>query len=66
MQTRNFNLTFPICDALFGTSDLDRGLVGTLFNGNSSEYMRGDLQPHDPVIPVPQLDADSSAAKRPV
>ena len=41
MQTRNFNLTFPICDALFGTSDLDRGLVGTLFNGNSNEYMRG-------------------------
>ena len=48
MQTRNFNLTLPICDALFGTSDLDRGLVGTLFNENSNEYMRGDLQPHDP------------------
>jgi hypothetical protein len=25
MQTRNFNLTFPICDYIFGTSDLDRG-----------------------------------------
>jgi hypothetical protein len=36
MQTRNFNLTFPVCDALFGTSDLDRGLFGTLFNGNSN------------------------------
>jgi hypothetical protein len=35
MHTRNFNLTFPICDALFGTSDLDKGLFGTLFNGMS-------------------------------
>jgi hypothetical protein len=56
MQTRNFNLTFPICDALFGTSDLDRGLIGTLFNGNSHEHMRKDLLPEDPKIPVAQLD----------
>jgi hypothetical protein len=47
MQTRNFNLTFPICDALFGTSDLDRGLIGTLFNGNSNKYMRKGLQAGD-------------------
>ncbi len=47
MQTRNFNLTFPVCDALFGTSDLDRGLTGTLFNGNSRRYMRRDLLPSD-------------------
>ena len=39
MQQRNFNLTFPICDALFGTSDLKRGLWGTLFNGNNEAYM---------------------------
>ncbi len=42
MQTRNFNLTFPICDALIGTSDLDRGLIGTLFNGESEKYVRPD------------------------
>jgi hypothetical protein len=60
MQTRNFNLTFPVCDALFGTSDLDRGLVGTLFNGNSNKYMRKDLLPIDPNIPVPQLDGHRS------
>jgi len=35
MHTRNFNLTFPICDALFGTSDLDKGVLATLFNGMS-------------------------------
>jgi Fatty acid hydroxylase superfamily len=44
MQTRNFNLTFPICDALFGTSDLDRGLLGTLFNGASHAHMRQGLR----------------------
>ena len=33
MQTSNFNLTFPLCDALFGTSDIDRGVLGTLFSG---------------------------------
>ena len=35
MHTRNFNLTFPIFDALFGTSDLKSGVIGTLFNGMS-------------------------------
>ena len=38
MQTTNFNLTFPICDALFGTSDLDRSFFGTLFNGASARH----------------------------
>lgn len=42
MHARNFNLTFPICDALFGTSDLDRGLIGTLFNGMSEKHARKD------------------------
>ncbi len=42
MQTRNFNLTFPICDALFGTSDLNRDVVGTLLNGDSEKFVRDD------------------------
>jgi hypothetical protein len=33
MMEVNMNLTFPIADWLFGTSDLNRGLVGTLLNG---------------------------------
>ncbi len=49
MQTRNFNLTFPICDALFGTSDLDRGLLGTLFNGASETHVRRDLKAEAPL-----------------
>jgi hypothetical protein len=39
MATHNFNLTFPICDALFGTSDLEKGLLGTLFHGSGHDKM---------------------------
>lgn len=42
MATRNFNLTFPICDALFGTSDLDKGLLGTLFHGSGHDRMKAE------------------------
>ncbi|MFO1057087.1 MAG: hypothetical protein U1E53_08985 [Dongiaceae bacterium] len=44
MMERNMNLTFPIADWLFGTSDLDRGLVGTLLNGYSTRHVRQDLR----------------------
>jgi hypothetical protein len=44
MTNLNLNLTFPIADWLFGTSDLDRGLIGTLFNGYSTRFLRKDLE----------------------
>jgi len=44
MMERNMNLTFPIADWMFGTSDLDRGLLGTLFNGYSTKHLRKDLR----------------------
>ncbi len=44
MMERNMNLTFPIADWLFGTSDLDRGLLGHLLNGYSTEHLRSDLR----------------------
>lgn len=44
MMERNMNLTFPIMDWLFGTSDLDRGLLGTLLNGNDTRYVRKDMR----------------------
>jgi hypothetical protein len=44
MGTHNFNLTFPICDALFGTSDLDKGVIGTLFNGMSDDAMKPEYR----------------------
>jgi hypothetical protein len=51
MMERNMNLTFPISDWLFGTSDLDRGLLGHLFNGYNTDHLRKDLrgQPKTPV-----------------
>jgi hypothetical protein len=44
MMGRNMNLTFPITDYLMGTSDLDRGLIGHIFNGYDTRYIRSDLR----------------------
>ena len=44
MMERNMNLTFPVMDWLFGTSDLDRGLLGHLFNGYSDRHLKQDLR----------------------
>jgi len=50
MMEVNMNLTFPISDWMFGTSDLDRGLLGHLFNGYSTKHLKKNLkgQPMDP------------------
>jgi hypothetical protein len=39
------NLTFPIADWVMGTSDLDRGLAGTLLNGYNEDHIRAELRP---------------------
>ena len=44
MMERNFNLTYPIADWFFGTSDLKRGLLGHLLNGYDGRFVRGDLK----------------------
>jgi hypothetical protein len=44
MMERNMNLTFPIMDWLFGTSDLDRGLLGHLFNGYDTRYVKRQMR----------------------
>ena len=51
MMEVNMNLTFPIADWLFGTSDLNRGLFGHLFNGYSTKYLKDNLrsQPKSPI-----------------
>ena len=38
------NLTFPIADWLFGTSDLDCGLIGHLFNGYNTHRIKKGLK----------------------
>ena len=40
MMNRNMNLTYPFADWLFGTSDLNRGLLGHLFNGYDTQFVR--------------------------
>ncbi len=45
MMKYNMNLTFPIADWFMGTSDLDRGLLGTLFNGYDESHVKKDLRP---------------------
>lgn len=40
MMTHNMNFTLPLADWYFDTCDLDRGLVGTVFNGCSERYVR--------------------------
>jgi hypothetical protein len=55
MMDRNMNLTFPIADWLFGTSDLNRGLFGTLFNGYSTRHLREQMPTgarHDKAVNV--------------
>ncbi|MDD9855949.1 MAG: sterol desaturase family protein [Gammaproteobacteria bacterium] len=42
MMRNNMNLTFPIADWLFGTSDLNRGLFGHLFNGYNTDHIKRD------------------------
>ena len=44
MMERNMNLTFPVMDWVFGTSDLNRGLLGTVFNGYNERHVKTDMR----------------------
>jgi len=44
MMERNFNLTYPIADWFFGTSDLACGLLQHVFNGYNTRFVRRDLK----------------------
>ena len=45
MMKYNMNLTFPIADWFMGTSEVKRGLLGTLFNGYDASHVRENLKP---------------------
>jgi hypothetical protein len=45
MMHVNMNLTFPIADWAMKTSDLDRGLLGHLFNGYDDRHVKQELKP---------------------
>jgi hypothetical protein len=44
MMGTNMNLTYPIADWLLGTSDLDRGLFGHVFNGYDTRFRKANLK----------------------
>jgi len=44
MMGTNMNLTYPVADWLFGTSDLDRGLFGHIFNGYDTRSRKTNLK----------------------
>jgi len=50
MMEVNMNTTFPIADWLFGASDLDRGLLGHLFNGYDTRFLKKNM-PASPRLP---------------
>jgi len=45
MMHKNMNLTFPIADWVISTSDLNRGLIGHLFNGFDESHGKPELKP---------------------
>ena len=45
MMHVNMNLTFPIADWFLNTSDLNRGLLGHLFNGYDQTHVKAELKP---------------------
>ena len=44
MTETNMALTFPLIDWLLGTSDLNRGLIGHLFNGYSGTHLKEGME----------------------
>ncbi|WP_428491599.1 hypothetical protein [Rhodopila sp.] len=56
MMHRNMNLTYPFADWLFGTSDLNRGLLGHLFNGYDTRFIRAEMpKPRPGDRPAPAM-----------
>lgn len=45
MMHKNMNLTFPFADWIMGTSDIRRGLIGTLLNGFNQDHIDPKLKP---------------------
>lgn len=74
MMHLNMNLTFPVADWFMRTSDLDRGLLGHLFNGYDETHQKpqlralmarfrnADTQAQRVTLEGPQLDAQEMQA----
>ena len=74
MMHINMNLTLPLADWMLGTSDLDRGLWGHLFNGYDithqkpalvqlmDKYRRAQVEEERVTLEGPQLDEEDFRA----
>ena len=74
MMHINMNLTLPLADWALGTSDLDRGLLGHLFNGYDTshqkpalahimdKYRRATVEEERVTLEGPRLDEDDMRA----
>ena len=74
MMHINMNLTLPLADWALGTSDLDRGLLGHLFNGYDNthqkpaltglmdKYRKAQIQSERVTLEGPLLDEDDRRA----
>jgi hypothetical protein len=56
------NLTFPVADWLFGTSDLDRGLLGHLFNGYDERFVKKNMRRSARTPKVSRIDTTAGQA----
>ena len=54
MMERNFNLTYPVADWFFGTSDLECGLLKHVFNGYDTSKVRGDVRAGGAAMSAPR------------
>lgn len=60
MMEVNMSIVFPFWDWFYGTSDLDRGLIGHLFNGYSTRHLKPNLRR---TVKTPHLLRNSANSK---
>lgn len=65
MMHLNMNLTFPIADWALGTSDLNRGLLGHLFNGYDETHVKPELKPIMARFRTPQTQEERCTLEGP-
>ncbi len=66
MMHINMNLTFPLADWVMGTSDLNRGLLGHLFNGHDNKFQNSELTSLIEKFQQPQIEATRVTLEGPV
>ena len=66
MMHINMNLTFPLADWAMGTSDLNRSLLGHVFNGYQKEFQKPELTSLIEKFQRPQIEAERVTLEGPV